>query len=217
MIYAGDVYRMYNEDYYERGIETGVSCYQNYRWLPELTIAMAMTMIDYLGIERGKSILDFGCAKGFLVKAFRILGREAMGTDISEYAITNCDPAVKDYCDFPHMVLGKWSNHEYFDYCIAKDVLEHIPELEMQSTLISIRRQSHTLFAVIPLGKDGRYIAEPNNCDVSHVTCKPIDWWVNQLQLAGWEVSKQSFCVPGIKDSYYETYPKGHGFLVGTK
>ena len=32
-------------------------------------------------------VLDIGCAKGFLVKAFHDLGVQAEGTDISEYAI----------------------------------------------------------------------------------------------------------------------------------
>ena len=34
----------YNQDYFERGIELGISGYNNYRWMPEFTIPMAMTM-----------------------------------------------------------------------------------------------------------------------------------------------------------------------------
>ena len=72
---------VYNESYFERGLESGLSLYQNYRWIPELTIPMAMTIIDFLGIKRHQTILDFGCAKGFLVKAFRLLYRSAYGVD----------------------------------------------------------------------------------------------------------------------------------------
>ena len=213
-MYAEGAYQVYNKDYYEHGIETGVSCYQNYRWLPELTISMAMTMIDHLGIKRGESILDFGCAKGFLVKAFRLLGREAVGVDISEYAIANCDPAVKDYCDFAHMRLGKWPNRQHFHYCIAKDVFEHILESELEATLLSIREQSSKLFVVVPLGENGKYTAEPNNYDVTHITCKPLSWWDDKLTEAGWLVEERRYHLAGIKDSYYEVYPEGHGFLV---
>lgn len=88
---------LYDEDYYERGIENGVSCYTNYRWLPELTIPMAATMIEYLGIDMGDRILDFGCAKGYLVKAFRLLHREAYGFDISDYARENAHDDIRKY------------------------------------------------------------------------------------------------------------------------
>ena len=88
----------YDEDYFENGIKTGKSCYENYRWLPELTIPMAMTIIDLLKIQRFETVLDFGCAKGYLVKAFKLLYRNAFGVDASPYAIANCDSEVANRC-----------------------------------------------------------------------------------------------------------------------
>lgn len=70
---------MYDREYFEYGVETGKSNYQNYRWIPELTIPMAMTIIDLLGIKPNESVLDYGCAKGYLVKALRMLHRNAWG------------------------------------------------------------------------------------------------------------------------------------------
>jgi len=67
----------YDEEYFESGLATGKSCYLNYRWLPELTIKMAHNIIRYLDLKENEKILDYGCAKGYLVKAFRILDIEA--------------------------------------------------------------------------------------------------------------------------------------------
>ena len=39
----------FNEDYYERGAETGKSLYSHYRWMPELTIPMAHHLARYIG------------------------------------------------------------------------------------------------------------------------------------------------------------------------
>ena len=52
---------------------------------------MAQVIIDYLDIHRGQKILDIGCAKGYLVKALRWLGRDAYGFDISDYALEKSD------------------------------------------------------------------------------------------------------------------------------
>ncbi len=44
-----------------------------------------------------KKVLDVGCAKGFLVKAFRDQGIEAWGVDVSEYALSAAPKEVKKY------------------------------------------------------------------------------------------------------------------------
>ena len=44
------------------------------------------------------SVLDAGCAWGFLVEALRQRDVKAFGVDISEYAIQNVQPDIKPYC-----------------------------------------------------------------------------------------------------------------------
>jgi len=199
---------IYDADYYERGIESGKSCYVNYRWIAELTIPMAMTMIDLLDIKRGQRVLDYGCSKGYLVKALRLLYRHAWGTDISEYAISHCDPDVESYC----FLSGVFPKDLEFDFCISKDVFEHIAEADLPAVLSSINAK--TMFVVIPLGDDNGFSAPANNMDITHVTCKPVEWWAQTFVENGWEFETISKCVPGIKDSYYHKYPDAHGFFV---
>ena len=208
MIFDGNP-SFFDADYFERGLETGKSCYQVYRWIPELTIPMAMTIIDYLGIKRGQKVLDFGCSKGFLVKALRMLGRDAWGFDVSQYAIENADPTIRDYCKLMGTENG---TPEQFHFCVAKDVLEHIPEAVLAVTLQEIR--ATTLFAVIPLGENGTYRAPANNIDKSHVVCRPEAWWVDKFEACGWKAVWFTWRVPGIKDSYYDNFPTAHGFFT---
>jgi cyclopropane fatty-acyl-phospholipid synthase-like methyltransferase len=198
---------IYDRDYYERGIETGKSCYQNYRWIPELTIPMAMTIIDHLSIKPQHSILDFGCAKGYLVKAFRWLNRECYGHDTSKYAIDNCDPEVKGLCflDNPHRTGS-------FDFCIAKDVFEHIPLSRLKEFFE--KNVAERYFAVIPLGKDGKFFAPANNCDVTHVNCMTEDEWIQFFADNYLGCERFTHRIKGIKDSYYEKYPTAHGFFT---
>src|ERR1700730_6091946 len=44
------------------------------------------------------TVLDAGCAMGFLVEALRDRDVEAVGVDISEYAIENVRADVRPYC-----------------------------------------------------------------------------------------------------------------------
>lgn len=192
--------KFFDADYYERGIESGKSLYQNYRWEPELTIPMAMTMIDYLGIKRGDKILDFGCAKGFLVKAFRLLHREAWGYDISNYALENAE-----YC------TNKIPDTD-FDFCIAKDVFEHMNGSEIKDVLEKIK--ARFVFVIVPLGNFSNYIAPSNNLDKSHLICEPGHWWSRFFINQGFKIRDFKHRIDGIKDSYYEKYPEGHGFYV---
>lgn len=199
----------YNEDYYEKGLESGVSCYQNYRWIPELTFPMAMAIIDYLDIKSDETILDFGCAKGYLVKALRLLRRQAWGYDVSKYAIDKCDSDVKEFCFLRGKEIGLPLS---FDYVIAKDVLEHIDEgrLDYEVGNIGAKR----LFAVIPLGDSETYRAPINNCDRTHKICASEFWWIKVFDEMGWKLEDLTYKIEGIKDHYYEKFPMAHGFFL---
>ena len=203
----------YNQDYFERGIELGISGYHNYRWMPEFTIPMAMTMIDYLNIRRGDLILDYGCAKGYLVKAFRLLYRQAWGCDISKYALSMCDPDVSPFC---HLIgsMKPLGFPRRFNVCIAKDVLEHLDEGEVGAVLEKIGDKSDLLFAIIPLGKDQCYVAPINNVDITHKLCCEEEWWEKKFKEHGWKLRELRFRIDGIKDHFYEKYPKAHGFFL---
>ena len=70
-------------------------------------------------------VLDVGCAKGFLVKAFRDMGIEACGVDISEYALSSAPDDVRQYLrrvDMNKAVLPYAD--EYFDFVAFLGTIE---------------------------------------------------------------------------------------------
>jgi len=199
----------YNEAYFERGIETGVSLYTNYRWMPEQTISLAMALIDKLCIGRQSRILDFGCAKGYLVKALRILWRDAYGVDLSRYAIQNCDPQVEEYviqCNENEPVPWDFD----FDICIAKDVFEHIPNIE--AVVYKLRKKCRHLFAVIPLGDGKRFNVPAYDLDKTHIIAQPPEWWMEMFTKHGWTLKEFCYRKHGIKDNWAE-HATGNGFF----
>jgi SAM-dependent methyltransferase len=79
-----------------------------------------------------KTVLDAGCAWGFLVEAFRNRGVEAFGVDISEYAIQNIYPDIKPYC-----WIGSITDPfpKKYDLITCIEVLEHLPQKEAEKAI----------------------------------------------------------------------------------
>jgi len=167
-------------------------------------------MIDYLGLTKEHKILDYGASKGFLVKALRLLHRQAWGCDISRYAINSADNNTRQYlkqCDF---ILVPWEIE--FDFIISKDVFEHIKEQELNELLPVLRKYSKNMFVVVPLGEDGKFNIPAYQLDVTHTTAMNKEWWIALFMKAGWELKDFSYCVPGIKDNW-SNFSEGNGFF----
>lgn len=208
---------IFDRDYFEDGIATGKSCYINYHWMPELTIKMAHRLIKHLGLEEGDRILDYGCAKGFLVKALRILDIDAFGCDISDYAIGKVDPEVRHVCR-----LMKNSKaipfKQKFDWIISKDVLEHIKENDLDVFLKKSRSVADRMFHVIPLAnKQGNFIIPEYELDRTHILRKDLEWWTKKFESLDWKPVSVSYSVKGIKDNWTSRYKRGNAFFLLAK
>ena len=201
---------LYNEDYYERGVETGISLYTNYRWIPELTIPLCAVLIEKLGIKEGEKILDFGCAKGFYVKGFRLLYREAYGVDISEYAVNEAPSDVKP---FIKRINGVQDIEGSYDWVIAKDVLEHISYGDISGTITMLRSLCRKMFCIIPLGDGDSYIIPAHNKELSHVIVEDLDWWSVVFLSCGFNILSSTYHMEHVKENY-KKWDKGHGFFL---
>ena len=206
--------KKYNKDYFENGIVKGISGYQNYRWLPELTIKMAHNFIKKLELTPSDKVLDFGCAKGYLVKALRILDINAYGCDISPYAINKVDSDVRDYCKLSEDANKLIPFNFTFDWLITKDVMEHLDEEDIDKIIPQFKNNARKCFHVIPLGKDDKYVVRNYELDKTHCIRKPKEWWIEKFRRFGWKLISFDYKVNGIKDNWAEKYDKGNGFFI---
>lgn len=211
------MHSQYDEDYFLRGKETGKSLYHDYRWLPELTLPMAEMIAKHLSMTPlsmtpSGSVLDFGCARGYLVRAFTELGYDAEGIDASDWAIANADPAIKKCVGVATTVTGE------HDWIIAKDVLEHLALYELVALLPDFAKAAKKgVFIVVPLSPASgcEYVVPEYEKDITHNIRWPLSRWVTEMYSAfdeTWEISARHRIV-GIKDNY-AGWPRGNGFIT---
>jgi SAM-dependent methyltransferase len=200
---------LFNEDYYENGIKKGISGYEKYQWMPTRSIPEAISIIEKIEFD---SVLDFGCAKGFLVHALNLLGKNAYGVDISHYALSNCLPQVKNKVFLLNKPLGEMEIKP--DLLIAKDVLEHIPEENIEETLSEFYKVSNKALLVIPLGDNDLFRIREYEIDKTHVTKKDEEWWINKTKNVGFKLKSFSYSFGNVKEKWTSLYKHGNGFFI---
>jgi glycosyltransferase involved in cell wall biosynthesis len=113
-----------------------------------------------------RTVLDAGCAIGFLVKALRERDVEAWGIDISEYAIRNAASEVRRCCSVAS-VTDELARD--YDLVVCIEVLEHLPPHLAPPTIANFARHTDTvLFSASPDGYR----------DPTHQNVQPTDYWV---------------------------------------
>jgi ADP-heptose:LPS heptosyltransferase/glycosyltransferase involved in cell wall biosynthesis/SAM-dependent methyltransferase len=168
----------YDGDYFETGAKSNWD--KGYNWpLFKGVFEDAAACLTEL-FPHARSFLDIGCAKGFLVRALRARGMEAWGFDHSRWAIDRADEAAR-----PFVKLGDIDSVQFdrqFDVVVAMSIFESLTEAQLQTVLPRVRRWTrHALFAVVALSEPGQ-----QSGDLSHITLRDRDWWLNSLRQAGW-------------------------------
>jgi hypothetical protein len=214
----------FGQDYFMRGVETGLSNYENYTWRRNATVFCAQRMALYMGCKPGDSILDYGCARGYYVRALALCGYNAYGVDISRWAIENCDPEVRG-------LVSNSLPEERPQWIFCKDVLEHIGGSELRATVLKLMQHAkHGVLIIVPLGEDEKsmdprvmrqFIAPQDNADKTHVTCLNLPEWLGLIQevIDTWNlpwVVQGGYKLPGVKEAC-DPYPGSVAFITARR
>jgi len=117
------------------------------------------------------TILDFGCGKGGTIQWLSHNRKQAI--------IAGYDCYVPKY-DNHELLKRKW------DYTFSGDVLEHIPEEELESISYGLAKITrNTSIHFIDLDPAKKYFPTGEN---AHLTIKEADWWLALLQ-KHWNIS----------------------------
>jgi SAM-dependent methyltransferase len=114
-----------------------------------------------------RTVLDAGCAKGFLVHALRERGVEAYGVDVSEYAVANALESVR-----PYVRLGSMTEpfDRRYDLVTCIEAIEHVPPADVRAAVDNLAAASDVI--LLSSTGDGEHYAEP-----SHTSMRPPENW----------------------------------------
>lgn len=123
-----------------------------------------------------KRVLDLGCAKGFLVLAFRKIGIESYGVDVSEYALSEAPQEVKPFLCLADLNCDDlpFDDHS-FDLIVATGVLEYL------------HNDAHAISEVKRLmTKDGTFLLEQDftrpKTDKLRINVHGRGFWIRRLE-----------------------------------
>ena len=119
------------------------------------------------------TVLDAGCAKGFLVESLRNRGVEAFGVDISEYAIQQVYEPFKSYC-WVASITDPFP--QQYDLIVTIEVIEHLPKLESEQAIRNLcQHTDDILFSSTPFDYK----------EVTHFNVQPIEYWAELFAIEG--------------------------------
>lgn len=117
--------------------------YGGYSYNPRFWQETVRRFRDHYGLAADSSVLDVGCAKGYMLYDFKELmpGLKIAGLDISEYAIKQAIESVK-----PELRVGDATRLPYednsFDLVISINTVHNLPLEECKTALKEIERVS---------------------------------------------------------------------------
>ena len=120
-----------------------------------------------------KTVLDAGCAKGFLVEGLRNLGVEAYGVDISDFAIANVDAGIRDYC-WQGSIVEPFPRS--YDLIVSIEVFEHMDPQDAETAAQNLcQHTDDIIFSSTPFDYK----------EATHFNVRPPEYWSELLAKQG--------------------------------
>jgi SAM-dependent methyltransferase len=154
--------KTYDRQYYDAANGT----YGGYRYDGRYHDSVS-SLVHYFRIEPPATILEIGCAKGFVLVEFQKLGFKVLGFDASLYAVLTAHPEVYDHVRCWRLPPYPVENRS-MGLVVCKEVLPHLNEAEIWLMLAEIRRVA----------------AFPNR---AYLEIQCADTWLGRLAMKLWD------------------------------
>jgi protein-L-isoaspartate(D-aspartate) O-methyltransferase len=163
--------------------------YGGYHYIPGRWTPVAKMLVEHYALKPGDRVLDVGCGKGFqLYELAQVLpGLDVFGIDISEYAIQNSHPGIKQ-----RIIQGCASSLPFkekeFDLVFSLNTLHNLHNEKLCLALKEMTRVSRHQYLCV---ESYRNETEKANLLYWQVTCEQFnspddwEWWFRNCSYSG--------------------------------
>ena len=164
------VARKFDKDFFDGDRKYG---YGGYNYNPRFWTSVVKDFSDYYKLKDGSKILDIGCGKGFMIYDFLKHNNKYIvkGIDISDYAVKNSMPEVKDNVEVGNAKELQFEDN-FFDLVISINTIHNLEKEECAMSLREIERVSKKdKFIIVDAFKD---VEEKKRMFAWNLTAKTI-------------------------------------------
>lgn len=131
--------KKFSKDFFDGDRKCGYGGYKyDGRWKP-----IVKKIKEHYRLTDDTAILDIGCAKGFMMHDFKELmpNCTVAGIDVSEYAIENAMPSIKQFCKIASAEKLPYPDKS-FDLVISINSIHNLPFERLKTALREVERVS---------------------------------------------------------------------------
>ena len=130
--------REFGKDFFDGSRSHG---YGGFSYNPHFWEPVVPTFQKHWNLSENDSVLDVGCAKGFMLYDLQKLipGLKVYGIDISKYAVDNAKEEVKDFCKVANATQLPFDDKS-IDVVISITTLHNLEERDLTLALLEIER-----------------------------------------------------------------------------
>jgi len=180
-----EISRQFGKEYFDGDRKYG---YGGYSYDKKYWAATVKNFTKYYDLKSNSSILDIGCAKGFMLKDFKDLLPDSRikGIDISNYAIRNAHLDVKNFLTQGNAMELPFSDGA-FDLVISINTIHNLKKEDCVRSLKEIQRVSKGNSFVMVDGWQSKVEKEKLEAWVlTAQTILSVEQWVELFNKAGY-------------------------------
>jgi SAM-dependent methyltransferase len=153
--------------------------YGGFSYSPRFWGPVVPTFQKHWNLRGNDSLLDIGCAKGFMLYDLKKLipGLKVYGVDISKYAIDNAKEEVKNFCKVANATQLPFDNKS-IDVAISITTLHNLEERDLILALLEIERVAKRgSFITLDAYRNNEDKDRMESWNLTAKTVKHVDSW----------------------------------------
>ncbi|MDZ4726943.1 MAG: class I SAM-dependent methyltransferase [Leptospira sp.] len=177
--------RKFDKEFFDGDRRTG---YGGFNYMPRFWQPVIPTFKEYWNLTADSSVLDVGCAKGFMLYDLSLLipGIKVKGIDVSNYAIENAKEEIKQNLEVADVRSLPFEN-DSFDVVISINTVHNLEKDDLAIALQEIERVSRgKSFITVDAFRNDEEQQRMNAWNLTAKTIMSVDDWVKFFKEVGY-------------------------------